>query len=166
MTPPRRPAMTTSSCVGSNGSRSRFGLALDNCLLRRSFSRDLPVAESWRGWRILLIAACGEKLTDSEREVFKKLTGRLNAQSSGGSSPFRQGDLGWRPPLSVSVSGKRDFAGFTASTLRPMSGPQPPPKVSPAMPTAPTEPVTGARRSGSAAATTSAARAPPEMRAV
>ena len=31
---------------------------------------------SWRTWRILLIAAMGEALTDDERETFTKLTGR------------------------------------------------------------------------------------------
>src|ERR1019366_1154038 len=31
---------------------------------------------SWRAWRILLIAAMGEALTDDERETFTKLTGR------------------------------------------------------------------------------------------
>ncbi len=32
--------------------------------------------ESWQAWRILLIAAMGEALTDAEREVFTRLTGR------------------------------------------------------------------------------------------
>jgi hypothetical protein len=31
---------------------------------------------SWAGWRVLLIAAMGEKLTPAERKVFTKLTGR------------------------------------------------------------------------------------------
>ena len=31
---------------------------------------------SWCAWRILLIAAMGEALTDEERETFKQLTGR------------------------------------------------------------------------------------------
>jgi hypothetical protein len=31
---------------------------------------------SWYGWRVLLIAAAGEKLTDKERVEFKRLTGR------------------------------------------------------------------------------------------
>jgi phage terminase large subunit-like protein len=31
---------------------------------------------SWYGWRILLIAAAGEELTDDEREEFRRLTGR------------------------------------------------------------------------------------------
>ena len=31
---------------------------------------------SWDGWRVLLIASCGEALTDDERVVFKELTGR------------------------------------------------------------------------------------------
>ena len=32
--------------------------------------------DSWKSWRILLIAAMGEALTDDERVVFKQLTGR------------------------------------------------------------------------------------------
>ncbi|MGO9048355.1 MAG: hypothetical protein ACLQFW_15960 [Xanthobacteraceae bacterium] len=34
------------------------------------------VGESWATWRIFLIACNGETLTDSEREVFKRFTGR------------------------------------------------------------------------------------------
>jgi hypothetical protein len=32
--------------------------------------------ESWQPWRALLLAAMGEELTDEEREIFSKLTGR------------------------------------------------------------------------------------------
>jgi hypothetical protein len=32
--------------------------------------------DSWQGWRVLLIAAMGEALTDNERPLFQKLTGR------------------------------------------------------------------------------------------
>jgi hypothetical protein len=32
--------------------------------------------DSWRAWRVLLIAAVGEKLTSGERTLFKQLTGR------------------------------------------------------------------------------------------
>ena len=32
--------------------------------------------DSWLAWRILLIAAMGEPLTDEERTIFAKLTGR------------------------------------------------------------------------------------------
>ena len=31
---------------------------------------------SWFGWRVLLIAAAGEKLTSAERAEFTRLTGR------------------------------------------------------------------------------------------
>src|SRR6516225_2875629 len=34
------------------------------------------LAPSWFGWRVLLIAAAGEKLTSKERIEFKRLTGR------------------------------------------------------------------------------------------
>jgi hypothetical protein len=32
--------------------------------------------DSWLAWRVLLIAAMGEALTDDERSIFAKLTGR------------------------------------------------------------------------------------------
>jgi hypothetical protein len=32
--------------------------------------------DSWRAWRVLLIAAMGEQLTDDERALFTQLTGR------------------------------------------------------------------------------------------
>ena len=32
--------------------------------------------DSWRSWRILLIAAMGEELSEDEREIFTQLTGR------------------------------------------------------------------------------------------
>src|SRR5262245_39173109 len=39
------------------------------------FGRVLQ-GDSWFGWRVLLIAAAGEELTDAERVKFKRLTGR------------------------------------------------------------------------------------------
>ena len=44
----------------------------DNNLLGKILTGD-----SWRAWRILLIAAMGEALTDDERQVFKQFTGRV-----------------------------------------------------------------------------------------
>lgn len=41
------------------------------------FGSILP-GESWASWRVLLIAAMGEPLTDEERVVFQELTGRSN----------------------------------------------------------------------------------------
>jgi hypothetical protein len=32
--------------------------------------------KSWHSWRALLMAAMGEELTEDEREIFRKLTGR------------------------------------------------------------------------------------------
>jgi hypothetical protein len=37
---------------------------------------NIMQGESWRGWRVLLIAAAGEELDDIERQEFKRLTGR------------------------------------------------------------------------------------------
>jgi hypothetical protein len=48
--------------------------------MRRALSdRHLGAAlggDSWLAWRVLLIAAMGEALTDEERTIFAKLTGR------------------------------------------------------------------------------------------
>jgi hypothetical protein len=43
----------------------------DKLLLGKSLTGD-----SWQAWRVLLIAAMGEKLTNDERELFKQLTNR------------------------------------------------------------------------------------------
>ena len=37
---------------------------------------NIMQGDSWKGWRVLLIAAAGEELTDEERIEFKRLTGR------------------------------------------------------------------------------------------
>jgi hypothetical protein len=49
--------------------------------LRKSLSDPLLLGtvlagDSWSAWRVLLISAMGESLTDTERELFKQLTGR------------------------------------------------------------------------------------------
>ncbi|MFZ2076421.1 MAG: hypothetical protein WAV38_07185 [Xanthobacteraceae bacterium] len=41
------------------------------------------VGDSWRGWKALLLAAAGEQLEDSERELFTKLTGREREPGDG-----------------------------------------------------------------------------------
>ena len=41
----------------------------------RLLGEALP-GDSWKPWRTILIAAMGEELTDDEREIFTKLTGR------------------------------------------------------------------------------------------
>ena len=43
----------------------------DSSLLGRALEGD-----SWRAWRILLIALMGEPLDDAERVIFERLTGR------------------------------------------------------------------------------------------
>jgi hypothetical protein len=37
---------------------------------------SILAGESWQAWRVLLIAGMGEALTDKERGIFTKLTGR------------------------------------------------------------------------------------------
>jgi hypothetical protein len=37
---------------------------------------DSLAGESWKAWRIVLIAAMGEELSQDEREIFRELTGR------------------------------------------------------------------------------------------
>ena len=49
--------------------------------LRRAFADPqllgtVLAGPSWRPWRVLLLAMMGEPLDDSERAVFKTLTGR------------------------------------------------------------------------------------------
>jgi hypothetical protein len=39
---------------------------------------NVLAGDSWRAWRVLMIAAMGEELTDDERETFKQLTGRAH----------------------------------------------------------------------------------------
>ena len=51
------------------------------CSLRRALSDpkllgNALAGDSWQAWRVLLIAACGEPLSDDERVIFKRLTGR------------------------------------------------------------------------------------------
>ena len=55
--------------------------------------------DSWRSWRVLLIAAMGEELTEDEREIFTQLTGRE------------------REPLTVAADVKRGSAGMFAVGL-------------------------------------------------
>ena len=50
--------------------------------------------DSWLAWRILLIAAMGEPLTDEERAIFVKLTGRAR----GARRPERNGSVGRQKP--------------------------------------------------------------------
>ena len=51
------------------------------CTLRRALSDPKLLGtcsqrDSWLAWRMLLIAAMGEALSDDERTIFKRLTGR------------------------------------------------------------------------------------------
>jgi hypothetical protein len=62
--------------------------------------------ESWRAWRILLIAICGEPLRDDERPVFEILTGRPF-------EPSRRVDESWI--VAGRRSGKTRAAAILAS---------------------------------------------------
>ena len=57
---------------------------------------------SWYGWRVLLIAAAGEELTDDERVEFKRLTGRARepGKMDGTTSPIAL------PAPSISLAAK------------------------------------------------------------
>jgi hypothetical protein len=50
-------------------------VTMREALARPDLLGDALPGESWRCWRILLIAIVGEELTPDEREVFAKLTG-------------------------------------------------------------------------------------------
>jgi hypothetical protein len=51
-------------------------VTLRKALADKGLMGHVLVGPSWATWRVLLIAAMGEKLTDAERAVFEKITGR------------------------------------------------------------------------------------------
>jgi hypothetical protein len=51
-------------------------ISLRRALVDRKLLGNALAGPSWEAWRILLIAAVGERLTDTERLIFQKLTGR------------------------------------------------------------------------------------------
>ena len=54
----------------------RVRMHMRDCLADLDIFGCILQGESWFGWRVLLIAAAGEELTDDERAEFKRLTGR------------------------------------------------------------------------------------------
>jgi len=50
--------------------------SMRQCLDRPDLFGGILAGESWTAWRVLLIAICGERLTDAERIIFEQLTGR------------------------------------------------------------------------------------------
>jgi hypothetical protein len=54
----------------------RVRMHMRDCLADLDIFGCILRGESWFGWRVLLIAAAGEELTDDERAEFKRLTGR------------------------------------------------------------------------------------------
>jgi hypothetical protein len=51
-------------------------VSLRRALSDRKLLGHALAGDTWLAWRILLIAAAGERLSDPEREIFHKLTGR------------------------------------------------------------------------------------------
>ena len=51
-------------------------ISLREALAEPALLGHVMQGSSWYGWRVLLIAAAGEELTDDERQEFKRLTGR------------------------------------------------------------------------------------------
>lgn len=51
-------------------------VTMREALADKALLADALPGKSWAAWRVLLIAACGEKLTASERKVFRRLTAR------------------------------------------------------------------------------------------
>jgi hypothetical protein len=51
-------------------------ITMRQALADKAVLGDAMPGDSWRAWRVLLIASAGEKLTVSERRLFAKLTGR------------------------------------------------------------------------------------------
>jgi hypothetical protein len=60
--------------------------------------------DTWKPWRTLLIALMGERLTPSERRLFRKLTGRRH-------------EAGFRAEEFVAVIGRRGGKTFSAAVL-------------------------------------------------
>jgi hypothetical protein len=56
--------------------RLRKLFTMREALESTAYFGSLVAGDSWRAWRVLLIAIVGEALTDEERVVFKTLTGR------------------------------------------------------------------------------------------
>ena len=56
--------------------KARVGITMRAALEDPELLGTVLAGDSWRAWRILLIAAMGEALTDDERVIFTKLTGR------------------------------------------------------------------------------------------
>ncbi len=54
----------------------RVLIPMRQALADKAVLGDALSSPSWRNWRILLIAAAGERLTPAERRIFAKLTGR------------------------------------------------------------------------------------------
>jgi phage terminase large subunit-like protein len=50
--------------------------SMRQALSDKALLADAMVGESWAAWRVLLIAAAGEELTEEERAIFKTFTGR------------------------------------------------------------------------------------------
>jgi hypothetical protein len=51
-------------------------ISMREALVEPEFFGRILQGASWYGWKVLLIAAAGEALTDDERVEFKRLTGR------------------------------------------------------------------------------------------
>ncbi len=51
-------------------------ISMREALADEALLGGILAGESWRAWRVLLIAAMGEKLTADERKLFRQLTGR------------------------------------------------------------------------------------------
>lgn len=51
-------------------------VTLRKALMNKALLGEVLTGSSWHAWRVLLIAAMGERLTDEERITFKTLTGR------------------------------------------------------------------------------------------
>ena len=57
---------------------------------------NVLVGPSWHAWRVLLIAAMGEALTDEERVIFTALTGRTARAAAAGRGVGGRSRQAWR----------------------------------------------------------------------
>ena len=51
-------------------------ISIRKALADKKLLGSVLIGDSWQAWRVLLIAAMGESLSDEERTIFTALTGR------------------------------------------------------------------------------------------
>ena len=72
----RRPIEDYVAHINAKTRRHDAVVTMRKALSDAGLLKHVIAGDSWRTWRILLIAAMGEQLTEDEREIFTRVTGR------------------------------------------------------------------------------------------